>query len=64
MMNLVAGEAAVVESPGDHFAPFEVHYAETFVVPADVGEFTVRGRGQGPWSTIKASVRGTQVAHG
>lgn len=42
MLNLVDGSAAVVESPTGAWDPFEVHYAETFIVPAAVGEYTVR----------------------
>ncbi len=60
VLNLVEGEAAVVESPDGAFAPFEVHYAETFIVPAAVGPYTIRpGRiGTGPeLATVKAYVR-------
>ncbi len=42
MLNLVDGSAAVVESPCGDFDPFEVHYAETFVVPAACGRYRVR----------------------
>lgn len=42
ILNLVDGDAAVVESPEDAFAPFVVHYAETFIVPSAVGRYTVR----------------------
>ena len=42
VLNLVAGTAAVVESPSDAFAPFEVHYAETFVIPAALGRYRLR----------------------
>ena len=41
MLNLLAGEDAVVESPTGAFAPFTVHYAETFIIPAAVGTYTV-----------------------
>ncbi len=39
VLNLVEGESAMVESPQNRFAPFEVHYAETFIVPAAVGKY-------------------------
>ncbi len=39
VLNLVEGEAAWVKSPYDAFEPFEVHYAETFIVPAAVGGY-------------------------
>ena len=42
MLNLVDGTAALVESPTGAFAPFEVHYAETFIVPAAAGRFILR----------------------
>jgi mannose-6-phosphate isomerase class I len=63
VLNLVAGAEAVVESPSGAFAPFVVHYAETFIVPAAVGPYTIRphGRGEGQrLATVKASVRGTE----
>jgi mannose-6-phosphate isomerase class I len=60
MMNLVEGEEAVVESPTGAFEPFIIRYAETFIVPAAVGAFTIRPteRSQGArLGTIKAYVR-------
>ncbi|GAB3185563.1 class I mannose-6-phosphate isomerase [Nesterenkonia halophila] len=59
VLNLVQGTEAVVESPGRAFAPFIVHYAETFIVPADVGAYRIRPLGEGEHATVKASVRGT-----
>lgn len=63
VLNLVEGAEAVVESPAGAFEPFVVHYAETFIVPAAVGRYTVRpsGRAEGQrCATVKAFVRGTQ----
>ena len=60
VLNLVQGEEIVVESPSKAFEPFIVHYAETFIVPAAVGEYTVRPHGSPPrqeCATIKAYVR-------
>lgn len=60
VMNLVEGREAVVESPSGAFEPFVVHYAETFIIPAAVGEFIVRPYGESEGeriATIKASVR-------
>ena len=60
VLNLVEGDEAVVESPTDAFAPFVVHYAETFIVPAVVGEYTIRPHGPSigkECATIKAFVR-------
>jgi mannose-6-phosphate isomerase class I len=58
VLNLVAGEEAVVESPDGAFAPFTVHYAETFIVPAAVGVYTIRpAKPDSECATIKAYVR-------
>lgn len=61
VLNLVEGRAAIVESPINAFPPFMVHYAETFVVPAAVGRYTIRpiAGPKGPLATIKAYVRET-----
>ncbi|HVU35141.1 MAG TPA: class I mannose-6-phosphate isomerase [Opitutaceae bacterium] len=42
VLNLVEGDEVVVESPTGAFEPFIVHYAETFIVPATVGRYTIR----------------------
>lgn len=59
VLNLVEGEAVVVESPTGAFPPTPVHYAETFIVPASVGEYRVRPvvPPKTPLATIKAYVR-------
>jgi mannose-6-phosphate isomerase class I len=60
VLNLVEGEEAIVESPDRAFEPFVVHYAETFIVPAAVGAYTVRPHGASvgrECATIKAFVR-------
>jgi mannose-6-phosphate isomerase class I len=59
VLNLVEGDEAIVESPTGAFEPFPVHYAETFIVPAAVGRYTVRpARNAGSrLATIKAFVR-------
>lgn len=60
VLNLVEGAEAVVESPAGAFEPFVVHYAETFIVPAAVGAYTIRPHGPAEGSrcaTIKAFVR-------
>lgn len=41
-LNLVEGECVLVESPTCAFEPLEIHYAETFIIPASVGEYTIR----------------------
>ncbi|BBI31277.1 class I mannose-6-phosphate isomerase [Cohnella abietis] len=60
ILNLVEGEEVIVESPTSAFAPFVVHYAETFIVPAAVGAYTIRPSErsiEGNHGTIKAFVR-------
>lgn len=60
VLNLVEGEEAVVESPDGRFEPFVVHYAETFIIPASVEEYSLRpcGLSEGETCmTIRASVR-------
>lgn len=60
VLNVIEGEELVVESPTGAFEPFVVHYAETFIVPAAIGPYTIRPHGpsQGkPCGTIKAYVR-------
>lgn len=60
VLNLVEGAEITVESPERAFEPFRVHYAETFVVPASVGPFTVRPSGPSAGmecATICARVR-------
>ncbi|SDD95237.1 class I mannose-6-phosphate isomerase [Auraticoccus monumenti] len=59
VLNLVEGEEVVVDSPEDAFPAVVVHYAETFIVPAAVGRYRVTPSGEGPWATLRASVRGT-----
>jgi mannose-6-phosphate isomerase class I len=60
VLNLCAGEEAVVESPSGSFSPFVVHFAETFIVPAGVEHYTIRPHGPSAGkrcATIKAYVR-------
>lgn len=57
VLNLVEGAEAVVESPEGAFEPFPVHYAETFIVPAAVGAYTIRTLRNERCGTLKAFVR-------
>lgn len=57
VLNLVDGYEAVVESPEGKFEPFVVHYAETFIIPACVGRYTITPVGDEECKTIKAYVR-------
>jgi len=60
VLNLVEGEEVVVESLAEAFAPIVFHYAETFIVPAAIGSYTIRPHGPSKGArcgTIKAYVR-------
>ncbi|MEH6891177.1 class I mannose-6-phosphate isomerase [Bacillus sp. JJ864] len=60
MLNLIEGEEAIVESPTNKFEPFIVRYAETFIIPECVEEYTIKpyGKSKGKEiATIKAFVR-------
>jgi hypothetical protein len=60
VLNLVQGEEVIVESPDGAFEPFLAHYAETFIMPASVGPYSVRPTQNAPeveCATIKAFVR-------
>ena len=64
VLNLIEGDEAIVESPTGAFDPFVVHYAETFIVPAAIGEYQISpvGRSMGKTcATIKAFVRDGQT---
>lgn len=60
VLNLVEGREAIIESPVNAFEPYVVHYAETFIIPAAVGEYTIRPHGESvgkECGTLKAYVR-------
>ena len=59
VLNLVEGAAVSVESPTGEFSPIEIHYAESFIVPASVGVYTIRplGKSNEPSATIRAYLR-------
>lgn len=54
MLNLVDGKSAVIE--GD-FEPFIVHYAETFIIPASIKEYTIKPYDCDEIKVLKAYVR-------
>lgn len=60
VLALVEGREVIVESPAGSFDPFVVHYAETFIIPAAAGNYTIRPYGESEGkecATIKAYVR-------
>lgn len=63
VLNLVEGDEVRVISPTDAFAPFVIHYAETFIIPASVGRYVIEKTENSRstrFATIKAYVRGTR----
>jgi mannose-6-phosphate isomerase class I len=64
VLNLVEGDEVEIISPTGAFAPYTIHYAETFIVPAAVGPYTIRRTARSRserFGTVKASVRGTRT---
>jgi len=63
VLNLVEGDQVRVVSPTGAFAPFTIHYAETFIVPAAVGPYRIErteaSRSE-HFATVKAYVRGSR----
>ncbi|MBU3137838.1 class I mannose-6-phosphate isomerase [Clostridium gasigenes] len=60
VLNLIEGDEAVVESVDNTFEPFIVHYAETFIMPANVSKYTITPIGKSVGkkiAVIKAYVR-------
>lgn len=60
VLNVIEGDKLIVESPEGWFDPFIVHYAETFIIPACIGNYTIRPYGVSEGKhcgTIKAYVR-------
>ena len=60
VLNLVDGAEAIVESTDGAFHPFTVHYAETFIIPESVKEYTISPSGLSEGkeiATVKARVR-------
>jgi len=57
---LIEGSQAIVESPDNAFQAFVVNYAETFIIPAWIGAYTIRPFGKSVGKeigTLKAFVR-------
>lgn len=60
VLNLVEGREVLVESPTGAFEPFVVHYAETFILPEAIKEYTIRPYGESEGcecATLKAFVK-------
>lgn len=64
VINLVEGREVIIESPTLSFDPFVLHYAETIIVPAAVGAYTISPYGESAGkqcATLKAFVRPEQA---
>lgn len=57
MLHLVEGKEAIIESPNHKFKPYIVHYGETFIIPADVEEYTIKTNSKEKIGIIRAYVR-------
>lgn len=65
VINLIEGREVIVESPDNSFEPYIIHYAETFIVPANIGTYTITPYGESAGqecTTIKASIRTNMIA--
>nr|WP_300926356.1 class I mannose-6-phosphate isomerase [uncultured Dubosiella sp.] len=61
MLNLIEGQKAYIESLDGSFEPFEVHYAETFIVPASVKGYRIVNPTGDTIGVLRAYVRKTQA---
>ncbi|TGY67216.1 class I mannose-6-phosphate isomerase [Dubosiella muris] len=61
MLNLIEGQMARIESVDGSFEPFEVHYAETFIVPASVKNYKIVNPTDSTIGVIRAYVRKPQA---
>ncbi len=57
VLNLVDGRRARLTSPTGAFAPFELHYAETCILPQAAGDYIIESPDGGQVMVIAASVR-------
>lgn len=57
VLNLVEGSSVAIESPTNAFEPYIIHYAETFIIPAAICEYTIRPIEKEEIKVLKAYVR-------
>jgi mannose-6-phosphate isomerase class I len=60
VLNLVEGQEVTVESLTNEFEPFVVHYAQTFIIPETIKNYTIRPSGKSEGQeciTMKAFIR-------
>lgn len=66
VLNLVEGSSELIESPTASFTSFELHYAETVILPAAVGQYRISPCGpveNREYATVKAYVRNTYTGN-
>lgn len=61
MLNLIEGAQCRIESLDGSFEPFEVHYAETFIVPAQCNKYKIVNETDSTIGVIRAYVRKPQA---
>jgi mannose-6-phosphate isomerase class I len=57
VLNLVQGKVAIISSPSNAFEPYEMHFAESVVIPALVDAYTITPVTEEEIGVIKAYVR-------
>lgn len=57
MCNLIEGQICEIHSLDDSFAPFEVHYTETFIIPAKCKGYKIVNKTDSTIGVIRAYVR-------
>jgi mannose-6-phosphate isomerase class I len=59
MANVVEGDEVEIHSLDQSFSPFIVHYAETFIIPANVNQYYIKKLTPGVAMVVQAYVRST-----
>ena len=53
VLSLVEGQKALVTSPTNQFDPYVISYAQTFIIPASVKQYTIRPYGESDSQELK-----------
>ena len=61
MLNLIEGNSCRIESIDGSFEPFDVHYAETFIIPAQCNKYKIVNNTDSKIGVIRAYVRKSQA---
>ncbi len=57
IFNLIEGNEIIVQGLNDQFKAVHVHYAETFVVPADIEKIIIKPVGKGKFGLLKSFLK-------